>query len=80
MVAAGKGCPEKKEPAAEHRWLGGSTATSGNFVYLLRSIGAVQLDRHPPFHFRPHRSVFQAATVSTPNVWDGLMRIRRAFR
>jgi integrase len=37
-------------------------ATSGNFVGLLRSIGAVQLDRHPPFHSRP--PVFQAPKLA----------------
>jgi hypothetical protein len=38
-------------------------ATSGNFVGLLRSISAVQLDRHPPFHSRPG---LPGTEVSTP--------------
>ncbi len=35
-------------------------ATSGNFVGLLRSISAVQLDRHPPFHSRPRSSRYRS--------------------
>ena len=44
--------------------IGIATTPSGNFVGLLRSIGATQFDRHPPFHSR--RPVFQATKVSTP--------------
>jgi len=36
--------------------MGVGAATSGNFVGLLRSIGAPQFDRHTPFHARPRSS------------------------
>jgi hypothetical protein len=41
-----------------------AAATSGNFVGLLRSIGAAQFDRHPPLHSRP--PVFHAPTLAPP--------------
>jgi hypothetical protein len=37
--------------------MGVGAATSRNFVSLLRSIGAAQFDRHPPFHSRPRPSM-----------------------
>jgi hypothetical protein len=40
-------------------------------MVLLRSISAVQFDRHPPFHSRPRSSRRRSWH---PHVWDGLMQ------
>ena len=39
--------------------MGVGAATSGNFVGPFRSISAIQLDRHPPFHSRPRSAARQ---------------------
>ena len=38
------------------RGMGIRATATRNFVGLLRSIGAVQFDRYPPFHSRPRSS------------------------